>query len=75
MNGGTSRPPKKYRVAVKERINKLICELCNFHAQNKCQLDVDHIDGNHDNNDLLNLQVICSNCHRLKTYNERNDHK
>jgi 5-methylcytosine-specific restriction endonuclease McrA len=32
-----------------------------------CQLDVDHIDGDHDNNDPENLQTLCANCHRLKT--------
>lgn len=35
------------------------------------QLDVDHIDGNHNNHDPTNLQTLCSNCHRLKTYKEQ----
>lgn len=47
---------------------KLFCEFCGFIAVHKCQLDVDHIDGNHENNDPLNLQTLCANCHRLKTY-------
>jgi 5-methylcytosine-specific restriction endonuclease McrA len=29
---------------------------------------VDHIDGNHSNNDPANLQTLCKNCHSLKTY-------
>ena len=33
-----------------------------------CQLDVDHIDGNHNNDEEVNLQTLCANCHRLKTY-------
>lgn len=44
------------------------CELCDFIPVNQFQLDVDHIDGNHQNNDLNNLQTLCANCHRLKTY-------
>jgi 5-methylcytosine-specific restriction endonuclease McrA len=32
------------------------------------QLDVDHIDGNHRNNNPENLQTLCANCHRLKTF-------
>lgn len=52
-------PYKKYK--------KQYCEKCNFVAQHSCQLDVDHIDGNHDNNDPCNLQTLCANCHRLKT--------
>jgi len=43
------------------------CENCGFVALNKCQLDVDHIDGNHNNNKLENLRTLCANCHRLKT--------
>ncbi len=44
------------------------CEKCGFIAEHKCQLDIDHIDGNHSNNDVTNLQTLCANCHRLKTY-------
>ena len=49
------------------------CEICGFIPVNKVQLDVDHIDGNHKNNDLDNLQTLCANCHRLKTH-MNNDH-
>lgn len=44
------------------------CENCNFKAIHSSQLDVDHIDGDRNNNDKSNLQTLCSNCHRLKTY-------
>lgn len=43
------------------------CEQCGFIPVHMCQLDVDHIDGDRTNNDLSNLQTLCSNCHRLKT--------
>jgi 5-methylcytosine-specific restriction endonuclease McrA len=43
------------------------CEKCGFIAEDPCQLDVDHIDGNHLNNHPDNLQTLCANCHRLKT--------
>lgn len=45
-----------------------ICCLCGFIPKQSCQLDVDHIDGNHKNNCKENLQTLCANCHRLKTY-------
>ena len=47
------------------------CCFCNFKAVDPCQLDVDHIDGNRHNNSPLNLQTLCSNCHRLKTKLQR----
>lgn len=43
------------------------CIQCGFIPENICQLDVDHIDGNKKNNEPHNLQVLCANCHRLKT--------
>lgn len=50
-----------------------ICRRCGFQPEDICQLDVDHIDGNHLNNALDNLQTLCSNCHRLKTKYQRNE--
>lgn len=44
------------------------CEECGFVPIHKIQLDVDHIDGDHHNHDESNLQTLCANCHRLKTY-------
>ena len=48
---------------------KDVCESCGFRGHS-CQLDVDHIDGNHNNHDPTNLQTLCANCHRLKTYQQ-----
>lgn len=50
---------------------KGVCELCGFVPVRICQLDVDHIDGNHNNNEIDNLKTLCANCHRLKTYLNR----
>lgn len=55
------------------RIHKgSICNMCGFVPEDSCQLDVDHIDGDHHNNALENLQTLCANCHRLKTKHDRN---
>lgn len=56
-----------YRSYVKNK-----CDLCGFMAINKCQIDIDHIDGNHNNDSKENLQSLCANCHRLKTFLNKN---
>jgi hypothetical protein len=48
------------------RYKKDQCERCGFIAEHRCQLDVHHIDGNHQNNDIFNLMTLCANCHRLE---------
>jgi len=44
-----------------------VCSDCGFDPVNKCQVDIHHIDGDNKNQDESNLQVLCANCHRLKT--------
>jgi 5-methylcytosine-specific restriction endonuclease McrA len=44
------------------------CQKCGFKPEHPSQMDIDHIDGNHRNNSDDNLQVLCANCHRLKTH-------
>jgi len=48
--------------------NRTECCICGFKPTHLCQMDIDHIDGNRHNNSDNNLQVLCANCHRLKTY-------
>jgi 5-methylcytosine-specific restriction endonuclease McrA len=67
VSGRNSTKKRPYRIYVKDK-----CENCGFLPIHKCQLDVDHIDGNHNNNNPSNLQTLCANCHRLKTYVNRN---
>jgi hypothetical protein len=87
--GRDSRGIKRYkRICHQCRTKKYViykkdyCEICGFVPVWLGQLDVDHIDGNKQNNNKENLQTLCANCHRLKTYNNKdfynklfNDHK
>ncbi len=51
------------------------CCSCGFVPVHSCQLDVDHIDGNKQNNSIENLQTLCANCHRLKTHQNKDYYK
>jgi 5-methylcytosine-specific restriction endonuclease McrA len=61
-----ARENKTYTLSKKD-----YCENCGFVAVHSCQLDVDHIDGDKNNNAPSNHQTLCANCHRLKTFLER----
>jgi len=50
------------------KFKKGYCESCGFIPQHSCQLEVDHINGIKSDNRPENLQTLCANCHRLKTY-------
>jgi hypothetical protein len=72
---GWKKGAKKYRSKTRKRserpyvkYKKDRCQNCGFIPVHSCQLDVDHIDGNNKNNEVSNLQTLCANCHRLKTY-------
>ena len=45
------------------------CEKCGIKDWNGEELpfELDHIDGNKYNNELPNLQILCPNCHAIKT--------
>lgn len=42
-----------------------MCERCKFVAEDACQMDIHHKDGDHTNNVAENLETLCANCHRL----------
>jgi Zn finger protein HypA/HybF involved in hydrogenase expression len=52
---------------LKENIKERKCESCGLTEWKgeEIPLELHHIDGNHFNNDLDNLQLLCPNCHSL----------
>ena len=64
-NGQLSATIRNYLL---EKVNYQ-CELCGWNkvnpATNKIPLEIHHIDGNYENNEPSNLQVLCPNCHAL----------
>ena len=58
---------------IKEGLKEKKCEICNLDKWNGTDipLELDHVDRDHYNNNLSNLQVICPNCHAVKTANDK----
>jgi hypothetical protein len=56
-------------------VNGDCCSVCGITEYNGLPivLECDHIDGNHTNNSVKNLRLICPNCHsQTSTYKNRN---
>lgn len=50
-------------------IKKPACELCGWNQQaldGRIPVELDHMNGNHYDNRLENLRILCSNCHSLQ---------
>lgn len=43
------------------------CERCGYSGHDIRMFDINHIDCNHKNNNLDNLELLCPTCHRLET--------
>lgn len=56
---------------IKDGLKEDKCEICgNFEWQGiKLPLELHHKDGNHYNNNLNNLQILCPNCHSIQKGN------
>ena len=49
------------------------CELSEFYNNKPIELDLDHIDGNKENNTRKNLRWLCPNCHsQTKNWKSKN---
>lgn len=63
---------------IKENTHKKECAICNKNIVKDSfnGLELDHIDGNKDNNSLENLRFLCPNCHsQTDTYSGKNNRK
>lgn len=57
---------------IEDGIKEDKCEICgqtNIWLGKRLPLELHHIDGNHFNNSLTNLQILCPNCHAIQDGN------
>jgi hypothetical protein len=56
---------------IRDGLKKHQCEVCDGTEWlgKKIPIELDHIDGNHYNNTLSNLRIICPNCHAMQDTN------
>lgn len=56
---------------IKDGLKEDKCEICGVSSWNgvKLPLELHHKDGNHYNNNLENLQILCPNCHSIQEGN------
>lgn len=55
----------KLKSSPHRRFVKPLCSRCNYSPEDIIEIDVHHVDENHDNNDPTNLVSLCACCHRL----------
>ena len=73
-----NRPCVSHRLKqrlILEGIKRAECECCGITEWNgkEAPLELDHINGNHDDNRLENLRILCPNCHaQTDTYRGKN---
>ena len=59
-----------YKKTFCENIDGRLGKKCTTNISHPKELTVDHIDGNHSNDDPGNLQTLCACCHNLKTHQD-----
>ena len=71
--GGLAKPKTLKRYIIKEHGNKCwTCGITEWQGKS-IVMDLEHIDGNSENNNLENLSLICPNCHsQTETYKGKN---
>ena len=70
-----SNSAKRKRL-IEDGVKEAKCEICQLREWmgKPIPLELHHIDFNHHNNELSNLQIVCSNCH-MQLHNYNNNHK
>jgi len=74
LSGNEEKSSRWLRRALSEKDGHK-CAVCNLTdwMGDQITLELDHVDGDHNNNSISNLRLICPNCHsQTMTYKNRN---
>lgn len=73
LQGNVANSSKRVRL-IEEGVKENKCEICGLSEWmgKPIPLELHHIDFNHFNNNLDNLQILCSNCH-MQAHNYNNN--
>ncbi len=76
VKGSTYQSHKLKKRLFKDGLKKSACELCGWaevSIDGRMPVELDHINGDHSDNRLSNLRILCPNCHSLQvTHRGRN---
>jgi Zn finger protein HypA/HybF involved in hydrogenase expression len=69
FNGSKENSDRLKKKLIRDGYKKNECEICGISKwlDEELSLELDHIDSNHYNNELSNLQILCPNCHSIET--------
>ena len=76
VKGGMTQSFKLKKRLYEEGLKQPLCELCGWakvSIDGRIPLELDHINGDHNDNRIENLRILCPNCHSLQpTHRGRN---
>lgn len=69
INGSSVQSYKLKKKLFEEGVKKPECEICRWSVKasdGRIPVELDHINGNRTDNRLVNLRILCPNCHSLQ---------
>ena len=78
IDGQLAQTSDLKRRLFREGLKKRMCETCQRYSWNgqPIPLELDHINGRRTDNRLINLRILCPNCHaQTPNYGGRNGHR